>query len=202
MSVARRNLTGSTALTALAVLTVFATQHVMRRVEAASPAPRVVNFPALNDEALAFKAEMDQRRVESRVPYLEYWDMVNFEDAGNLGQLGLIVDVECWKGEKMVNLQSGDTGPVGLRICVYPPGDRHREAEPVATWLSPLVPLGVGLYQERVPVRIPLPPSPVPYEVTAELVSGPPVVHQALGSSEPKLDLRGHSGHSFRYTVQ
>jgi hypothetical protein len=202
MSVSRRNLIGYTGLAGLAVVTAFVTQHVTSRVKAASPPPRVVNFPALDDEGLALDAEMRRNREESRRPYTEYWEMVGFEDAGNLGQLGLLVDVECWKGANMVNLPSGDDGLIGLRVFVYPPGSRHQKAEPVASWLSPMVPLGAGLYQERVPVKIPLPPMPEPYEVTVEVVSGPPVMHTPIGSSEPRLDLKGRSGHRFRYTVQ
>lgn len=113
------------------------------------------------------------------------------------------MDVECWDGEEVFRHPSSrQIGGYRLRVCVYPPDDPRRQAEPLHVWLSPAVPARPNaLYQERVPVNIPVPAHPMPYHVTTEIISALPVHYVPLASAESRFVPKAHCGDSFQYLV-
>jgi hypothetical protein len=89
--------------------------------------------------------------------------------------VGVIVNLELWWGKQAPPVR-GD-GTIGLEVKVYPPGDPKVALAglPVAGFAGPrmrVVPSDVP-YRERVPVVIPVPPSPEPYNVVVQVVSSP-----------------------------
>jgi hypothetical protein len=144
----------------------------------------------------------DELRAAKRQPFMTYHDIVNITPQGDDGRIGPVVDVEARHGP--INLPNTPEAmrAMRLRVTVYSPDDPGCQGEPLKVWESPAVDVVEGLYQEQVPVDIPMAASPKPYPVVVELVSAGSVKHKPLRSDEEMEAPVGLSGKRITFRVQ
>lgn len=197
MTFRQHNVLRGLGLAILAVSTFSMTNLLTRkpRATAHSTTPNTISQPDVLPDIAALRAT-------NRRDFIRYRDIIDVRQVADLGQLGLLVDVECWHGSKIMPRIGEAERAFRLRVCVYSPDDPDRQAAPIKVWESDAVEMVEGLYEERVPVSIPLDPSANPYPVTIELVSAQPMMHKPLGRQEVSFVPTGYCGTSRLVTIR
>jgi hypothetical protein len=206
MSHRKRNAVGYMLLAVLAAVTSVTTYTLLARAAQAKNGGQAASAAQAVADQLALKVAADRREAERlplrRQPNVSYRTITGISDVDFNGQISLLVDVECWHGENIFPVTPEPERANRLRICVYRPDDPDRQRNPIGTWQSPAVEIRPGLYEERIPVSIPMPPNPRPYPVTVELVSAFPIHHTPFGKDEPVLAPHAFRGKAFNITVR
>ncbi len=190
-------------LALVAVVTFTITSAFTRKPEAAASTKAATSVstrdPGIPEE---YHRKAEASRVANRRDFIQYREIIGVRPVSDVGEIGLVVDVECWHGAKVMPGIPETERAFRLQVCVYSPDDPHRQNEPLKVWESDAVEMVEGLYQERVPVTIALDPNPNPYPVTIEIVSAQPVLHKPLGRAEEAFVPTGYCGTSRMITVR
>ena len=209
MSIRKRSAVGYGLLLILCVATSLTTHFLINRPANAATQPlasRVAAWRASRADWRRSQQEIRERAAANapsqQQPFLSYRDITDIEDLSNDGQIGLLVDVECWHGTDTLPTLSEAERSNRLRVCVYSPDDPRRQDDPLVVWESTAAAAKLGLDRESVPIAIPMPPAVDPYIVTVEVVSAGPILHQPPGGDEPVFVPHGYCGTSFKFYVE